>query len=58
MAWYRTGTASVANDWHYNMGSISLMTFYVSGGNLRFKERIILRADNAVAYRLLAGYFL
>lgn len=62
-----------ANDWHYYMGSISLMTFYVSGGNLRFKERIILRADNAVPsgpperitrpaitvhYRILAGYFL
>lgn len=62
-----------ANDWHYNMGSISLMTFYVSGGTLRFRERIILRADNAVPggsaeritrpaltvhYRILAGYFL
>lgn len=61
-----------ANDWNYYMGAISLMTFYVSGGNLRFKERIILRADNAVPgtteiltrpavtvhYRILAGYFL
>jgi hypothetical protein len=59
-------------DYHFYMGSMSLLTFYVTGGQLRFRERIVLRADNpptgrtntqtrpaiTVYYRLLAGFFL
>jgi hypothetical protein len=61
-----------AGTYRFYMGSMTLQTFYVSGGVLRFKERVILRAHNApnnssvvlnrpavtIEYQLLAGYFL
>lgn len=72
----RAPSAITSGDQHTfmtHMGCMSLLTFYVSGGRLYLKERIVMRASNVpvgganftltrpaitIDYRLLAGYFL
>ncbi len=66
-------TAADQATFNFYMGCMSLETFYVTAGLLRFRERIVMRASNVrpggpnlvvtrpaitIEYRLLAGYFL
>ena len=68
-----TPTAADQATFFFYMGCMSIMTFYVSAGTLRFRERIVLRASTVrpggppltvtrpaltLSYRLLTGYFL
>ena len=65
-------TTDAQHSRHY-MTAIALQTFYVTGGQLRFNERLILRASTAnptiptfvtsrpavtIEYRLLCGFFI